>query len=373
MQMTETFKDDWEKRIDVLYSVRRIFEEQPSLRPPKSMGQPLSDLIHDLRSNVVREVCSFISFLAQTYQEGLNPLSKLLLPALVQACGSGNKVCAEYCNATAQDLVSQTFSKASVSFLSQTIQEHRNKDIRRNCLLYMTIILTKRLAQIQNQAEIEQMILSAVQDASSDCRSHGTKCFLLYHTTFPQRSEQYILRLLDQKTQQRLVTSPNALPSPEKPSAIASESDFKVGQRICLVVRQLNGTIRYIGQTHFATGEWIGLELDQPRGKNDGSVANVSYFACQRNHGLFVRANQIASSLISTTDTTSSELKHVLAIHSQYVSSLLMSIRQEMDQHHAIRSNSSFASSADLIAFVDSIKNASQQRMEMTREFLNQL
>ena len=32
-----------------------------------------------------------------------------------------------------------------------------------------------------------------------------------------------------------------------------------------------------------------GVELDEPHGKNDGSVQGVSYFRCPSNHGIFVR------------------------------------------------------------------------------------
>lgn len=43
----------------------------------------------------------------------------------------------------------------------------------------------------------------------------------------------------------------------------------------------------------FATGEWIGIELLDAEGKNDGSVANVRYFTCPDKHGLFVKRLQV--------------------------------------------------------------------------------
>lgn len=48
-----------------------------------------------------------------------------------------------------------------------------------------------------------------------------------------------------------------------------------------------------MGRTRFADGEWIGIKLDAPNGKNDGSVQAVRYFDAKPLHGIFVRRDQL--------------------------------------------------------------------------------
>lgn len=38
------------------------------------------------------------------------------------------------------------------------------------------------------------------------------------------------------------------------------------------------GVLQYIGETKFSPGNWCGVQLDEPTGKNDGSVDGVKYF-----------------------------------------------------------------------------------------------
>ncbi|CAK4034695.1 Dynactin, 150 kDa isoform [Lecanosticta acicola] len=53
------------------------------------------------------------------------------------------------------------------------------------------------------------------------------------------------------------------------------------------------GIVRYVGTTSFQTGEWIGVELEQASGKNDGSVQGKRYFECPSGHGIFCRASGV--------------------------------------------------------------------------------
>nr|POE65871.1 dynactin [Quercus suber] len=61
-----------------------------------------------------------------------------------------------------------------------------------------------------------------------------------------------------------------------------------VGQRIELNDGRI-AIVRFVGSTHFQTGEWVGVELEDASGKNDGSVKGERYFDCEANHGMFLR------------------------------------------------------------------------------------
>ncbi|KAI1316326.1 hypothetical protein EDD11_010105 [Mortierella claussenii] len=66
--------------------------------------------------------------------------------------------------------------------------------------------------------------------------------------------------------------------------------DISLGTRV--EVSGNLGYVRYAGQTSFAPGRWVGVELDQPKGKNAGVVEGKRYFECRDKHGVFVRASQ---------------------------------------------------------------------------------
>ncbi|XP_041724289.1 dynactin subunit 1 isoform X4 [Coregonus clupeaformis] len=76
-------------------------------------------------------------------------------------------------------------------------------------------------------------------------------------------------------------------------SADGGGKPAKVGSVVEVIGKGQRGTVAYVGATLFATGKWVGVILDEPKGKNDGTVQGKRYFQCDENCGIFVRQSQI--------------------------------------------------------------------------------
>merc|ERR1711963_504511 len=81
-----------------------------------------------------------------------------------------------------------------------------------------------------------------------------------------------------------------------RPSAalvLTEDTDiFKIGDTVH-VDGIKRGRIQFIGDTKFGPGEWAGIFLDEPFGKNDGSVGSTRYFTCEPKHGVFSKLHRL--------------------------------------------------------------------------------
>ncbi|CAK1355536.1 unnamed protein product [Cercospora beticola] len=73
----------------------------------------------------------------------------------------------------------------------------------------------------------------------------------------------------------------------------SSANPWRVEQRVELNDGRV-GTVRFVGTTAFAEGQWVGVVLEEPSGKNDGSVQGKRYFECTAPYGIFCRPNGIS-------------------------------------------------------------------------------
>ncbi|XP_048186272.1 kinesin-like protein KIF13B isoform X1 [Perognathus longimembris pacificus] len=92
---------------------------------------------------------------------------------------------------------------------------------------------------------------------------------------------------------------PGEDPAPEGPEAGSDGEEagelpdwLREGEHV-VVGANKTGTVRYVGPTDFQDGTWVGVELDLPSGKNDGSIGGKQYFKCNPGYGLLVRPGRV--------------------------------------------------------------------------------
>lgn len=76
----------------------------------------------------------------------------------------------------------------------------------------------------------------------------------------------------------------------------AVAAKITVGDR-CRVINiqgQRLGLVRYVGRIKELDDDtWVGVEFDEPVGRNDGSIDGKRYFDAKANHGSFLRPKQV--------------------------------------------------------------------------------
>ena len=62
---------------------------------------------------------------------------------------------------------------------------------------------------------------------------------------------------------------------------------FKIGDRaVSRTDDRKCGVTKYVGSVEGNSGNWVGLELDEPLGKHDGTINGKSYFTAGKDRGL---------------------------------------------------------------------------------------
>eukprot|EP00126_Sphaerothecum_destruens_P013142 Sdes_comp22486_c0_seq1m20935 len=85
---------------------------------------------------------------------------------------------------------------------------------------------------------------------------------------------------------------------------------FQIGDRCEISTKNFpprRATIRYIGNVFFQPGFWVGVEYDEPVGKNDGTVEGEKYFSCPLKYGGFVKPTSVTVGDFPVEDLFGSE------------------------------------------------------------------
>ena len=99
----------------------------------------------------------------------------------------------------------------------------------------------------------------------------------------------------------RMEQDPNFVPEPAKAPVTDDEhladlaGGMKVGDRCEVTVGGKRGLVQYVGKIpQIAPGWWVGVQYDEPVGKNDGTVKGRKYFDCPPKYGGFLRPDKLS-------------------------------------------------------------------------------
>ncbi|XP_015270376.1 PREDICTED: CAP-Gly domain-containing linker protein 4 isoform X4 [Gekko japonicus] len=184
----------------------------------------------------------------------------------------------------------------------------RKKNSRTSFSRPLPVIKSKKIDVKHITSKVNSASLGSSSSSSSTTSLDGKQnCPKKWNSTINSRKEDFKARSVASKVSTRgNSTFPSARRNP------FDEGEIQIGDRV-LVVGQRTGIVRFYGTTKFAPGFWCGIELDKPRGKNDGSVAGVQYFSCLPRYGVFAppsRVQKLTGSLDSLTDVSSSKMNN---------------------------------------------------------------
>lgn len=108
------------------------------------------------------------------------------------------------------------------------------------------------------------------------------------------RDPNFKLNLVDSSGARRVYTPENE--EEKKPSTPANAQNiYAVGTRCEVQPGGRRGVVKYFGPMAGLRGSWVGVDLDEPLGQNDGTgVDGVRYFACKgSNYGCFAKTYNV--------------------------------------------------------------------------------
>ncbi|KAG6971812.1 hypothetical protein JG688_00004271 [Phytophthora aleatoria] len=317
--------ENWQERMAALGEMQRAFEllekDPPAGTVAASLStevwktlRPLKGMVQDLRSQIVKEVCALLTTVSRVTRDAMAPFLRDILPTLVEVRGSGNKVCGTYCGECLEAVVTQTVVKgATLRLFVDILLDSKNKLIRLCCIscLRRALVAWSPVMDKSDVQQLEKGLQHALYDASSSCRAQAHELFLAFHTLFPKRA-LVVMSMVDYKIQKRLeaLVSSDVAESTKGAGSASNASvdgdatpvqqvqalagfNLDVGDRVCIPDKELFGFVRFLGEIIGVKGIWVGIELDEAYGKNDGSVKGRYYFRCKPKHGVFARPHQV--------------------------------------------------------------------------------
>ncbi|CAH0551193.1 unnamed protein product [Brassicogethes aeneus] len=194
---------EWNKRADALKKVRSLILAGATSYEEfyvglKSLEIPLQGTLKDLRSQVVREACITISYLAQTLGNKFDKPAEFLLQSLINLIQNSAKVMATAGQVTVRFIIRNIQSPRLIPLITSNAMNSKSKEIRRNCFEFLEFILTQwsTYPLERHVAALQEAVKKGIADADPEARQCSRRAFKGLRVHFPEQAE-VILQSLD--------------------------------------------------------------------------------------------------------------------------------------------------------------------------------
>ncbi|XP_055338975.1 CLIP-associating protein 1-A-like [Paramacrobiotus metropolitanus] len=218
-------KEDWEKRVDQLKRLRGVViagaaDYKEYAATMKFVDLALQVAVKDLRSQVVREACVTLSFMAEKLGMRFERTAELTLPSLVLLIPNSAKVMSTSGIIGIRFILGNVHSSKLVPIITNEFMTSKSKDIRRYCCEFIGLILAKfpKQALEKHVTLLQEAIKKGMADADSEARALARQAFFGFKKHFRAQADN-LFKDLDPMKQRYLEegmsrsTSQNSLKS----------------------------------------------------------------------------------------------------------------------------------------------------------------
>ncbi|XP_017770144.1 PREDICTED: CLIP-associating protein isoform X3 [Nicrophorus vespilloides] len=187
---------DWNKRTDALKKLRSLViagatnydDFHTNLR---SMEYALQATIKDLRSQVVREACISIAFLAQSLGNRFDHAAECLLNNLINLIQNSAKIISTSGVTCLRFIIQYTQGPRLIPIITSNQQNSKSKDIRRSCCEFLDYILSNWQTNPLEKhiAILQESVKKGIADADPEARVISRKAFRGFRDHFPEQAE----------------------------------------------------------------------------------------------------------------------------------------------------------------------------------------
>mmetsp|Transcript_16783 Transcript_16783/g.33917 ORF Transcript_16783/g.33917 Transcript_16783/m.33917 type:complete len:774 (-) Transcript_16783:491-2812(-) len=198
-------KDDWKMRYQALEELEKLVKQGSEEDGFASIFDSLSlefkyilpKQLIDLRSEILRQACQTISTMAECLQEHMRKLGNEIMPNLLLAATTVNRVIRQYAITCCHNLIANVTGKNMLMPIITTLRETKSKQMRpimmellEACLAnWPTKSLTKRVVEIENT------ISFGLECPTAETRDAAARSFFLFLQHFPKKEKSVVARL----------------------------------------------------------------------------------------------------------------------------------------------------------------------------------